>query len=82
MSEEQLLQEPKPDFFVKLQSDTEPPSRPDGGKSLVAEIDLLRQQVAQLCTAVRGLVILQSVLNQGVQQLLKRDGVGPDCGVI
>jgi hypothetical protein len=68
-------------FHVKLPSDTEPPAG-EPGKSLVQEVALLRNQVAQLCQAVRGLVQLQSVLNQGVQQLLKRDGVGVDCAVV
>ena len=81
----ELLQEPKggavADFHVKLQSDVEPPAI-DPGKSLVQEVALLQQQVAQLCQAVRGLVQLQSVLNQGVQQLLKRDGGGADCAVL
>jgi hypothetical protein len=81
----ELLKEPDggvvADFHVKLQADTQPPAG-DPGKSLVQEVALLRNQVQQLCAAVRGLVQLQSVLNQGVQQLLKRDGVGPDCGVI
>lgn len=79
MSEE-LLQEPKPDFHVKLQSDSEQPMG-DPGRSLSAEVRLMREQMAQLCQAVRGLVQLQSVLNQAVQQLLKRDG-GADFGVI
>lgn len=70
-----------PDFAVKLQSDVEPPAG-EPGKSLVAEVAALRSNVQQLCQAVRGLVQLQSVLNQGVQQLLKRDGGGPYCGTI
>jgi hypothetical protein len=52
-------------------------------EELSKEVQLLREQVAQLCAAVRGLTQLQSVLNQGVQQLLKRDGViGVDCLVL
>jgi hypothetical protein len=82
MSTEEL-KEPAivPDFHVKLQSDTEQPTG-DPGKSLTQEVALLRQQVAQLCQAVRGLVQLQSVLNTAVQQLLKRDGVIGDCAVL
>lgn len=34
------------------------------GRSLITEVELLRQQVGQLCQAVRGLVQLQSVANQ------------------
>jgi len=79
------LQEPDggalADFHVKLQSDNQPPADAPG-KSLAKEVELLRQQVQQLCAAVRGLVQLQSVLNQGVQTLLKSNSVGPDCGVI
>lgn len=70
------------DFHVKLPSDVEPPSPGDPGKSLAKEVALLREQVQQLCQAVRGLVTLQSVLNQGVQQLLRRNGGGADCVVI
>lgn len=77
MSEE-LLREPKPDFHVKLQSDTETPSMGDPGRSLSAEVRLLREQVAQLCQAVRALVQLQSVLNTGVQTLLKGNGANFD----
>ena len=82
MSTEEI-KEPQitPDFHVKLQADSEPPADAPG-KSLVAEVAALRTNVQQLCAAVRGLVQLQSVLNQGVQTLLKRDGGGPDCGVI
>jgi hypothetical protein len=85
MSKE-LLKEPDgsvvADFHVKLPSDVEQPTGAPG-KSLIREVELLRQQVSQLCQAVRGLVQLQSVLNQGVQQLLKRDGViGVDCAVL
>ena len=34
------------------------------GRSLITEVQLLRDQVQQLCIAVRGLVQLQSVANQ------------------
>jgi len=82
MSTEEIQEPPsKVNFYVKLPSDGEQPTG-DPGKSLTQEVALLRTQVAQLCHAVRGLVQLQAVLNQGVQTLLKRDGVGPDCGVI
>lgn len=73
MSEE-LLQEPKPDFHVKLQSDTETPSAMGEPRVLSQEVSLLRAQVQQLCAAVRALTQLQSILNQAVQQLLKGSG--------
>jgi hypothetical protein len=70
------------DFHVKLQADAEPPS-PGAGRSLTQEVtklqhevQLLREQLASLCAAVRGLVQLNAVLNQGVQMLVKRDGGG------
>lgn len=53
------------DFHVKLPSDTEAP-REEPGKSLVQEVALLRQHVAQLCQAIRGLVTLISVLDKKV----------------
>jgi hypothetical protein len=34
------------------------------GRSLITEVQLLREQVQQLCVAVRSLVQLQSVANQ------------------
>jgi hypothetical protein len=40
------------------------------GKSLVQEVALLREQVTQLCAAVRGLVQLQSVANQKLDKAL------------
>jgi hypothetical protein len=67
-----------PDFFVKLPSDKEPPPG-DPGKSLTKEVELLRQQVQQLCTAVRGLVQLQSVANQKLDAALKGNA---DCAVL
>jgi hypothetical protein len=77
----------KADIVVKLQSDQEPPS-PFEGKSLIREIKELQGEVAglrtsvqQLCTAVRGLVTLMSVLDKKVDAALK-GGVGADCGVI
>ena len=48
---------------IRLQSDVEPP-QPTAGKSLIEEVGLLREQVQQLCAAVRQLVKLQSVANQ------------------
>ena len=51
------------------------------GKSLIQEVTLLREQVTALCTAVRGLVQLQSVANQKLDVALK-GGFGADCGVI
>ena len=88
----ELLKEPDggvvADFHVKLQSDTEAPSG-DPGRSLVQEVtklqqevQLLREQLASLCAAVRGLVQLQTVLNQGVQMLVKSNGIGVDFTVL
>lgn len=51
------------------------------GKSLITEVELLRQQVGQLCQAVRGLVQLISVLDKKVDTVLK-GGYGADCGVL
>jgi hypothetical protein len=76
MTEEQIV----PDFEVRLPSDTEPPMG-DPGKSLVAEVTALRTNVQQLCTAVRGLVTLLSVLDKKVDTALK-GGVGADFGVL
>jgi hypothetical protein len=59
-----------PDFFVKLPSDKEQTAS-EPGKSLVQEVELLRQQVQQLCAAVRGLVQLQSVANQKLDAVIK-----------
>ena len=87
----ELIKEPDgvvADFHVKLQSDSETPSG-DPGRSLFGEVRKLQEEVAslrsnvaQLCVALKTLVQLQSVLNQGVQQLVKRDGVGSDCAVV
>jgi len=49
------------------------------GKSLVQEVALLREQVTQLCAAVRGLVQLQSVANQKLDVALKGNA---DCAVL
>jgi len=57
----------KPDFFVKLPSDKEPPS-PVGGRSLFSEITRLSDRVDALCQAVLSLVDLQSELNQKVDR--------------
>ena len=83
MSEE-LFKEPDrvvADFHVKLQSDGQPSPSGDSGKSLIKEVELLRQQVQQLCAAVRGLVQLQSVANQKLDAALK-GGVGADFAVL
>lgn len=70
----EILKEPDggvvADFHVKLQSDTEPQPG-DPGKSLVAEVAALRTNVQQLCTAVRGLVTLLSVLDKKVDVAIK-----------
>ena len=77
----------KADIVVKLQSDEEPPPLSEG-KSLIREIEKLQGEVAglrsnvqQLCTAVRGLVTLQSVMDKKLDNALK-GGVSADCGVI
>jgi hypothetical protein len=67
-------------FHVKLPSDTEPPAG-EHGKSLVQEVALLRNQVAQLCQAVRGLLTLISVLDKKVDTALK-GGPGADFAVL
>jgi hypothetical protein len=80
----ELLKEPDggvvADFHVKLQADVEPPAG-DPGKSLVQEVALLRNQVQQLCAAVRGLVTLISVLDKKVDTALK-GGPGADFAVL
>jgi hypothetical protein len=67
-------------FHVKLQSDSEPSPMGGPGKSLIQEVQLLREQVQQLTQAVRGLVHLQSVANQKLDGALK--GGGADCAVL
>jgi len=78
----ELLKEPDggvvADFHVKLQSDNQPPADAPG-KSLAKEVELLRQQVQQLCAAVRGLVQLQSVANQKLDAVIKGNA---DCAVL
>jgi len=51
------------------------------GKSLIREVELLREQVQDLCKAVRGLVQLQSVANQKLDAALK-GGVGADFALL
>jgi hypothetical protein len=53
-----------------LPSTEERASMVDAGRSLSAEVRLLREQIAQLCQAVRGLVQLQSVANQKLDSAL------------
>ena len=65
---------------VRLQSDVQPQSV-DAGKSLIQEVELLRQQVQQLCQAVRGLVRLQAVMDRKLDAALK-GGVGCDVAVL
>ena len=64
---------------VRLQSDTEQQSEDDPGKSLIQEIAILRQQVQQLCQAVRSLVQLQSVANQKLDAVIRGNA---DCAVL
>lgn len=86
----ELLKEPDggvvPDFHVKLQSDTEQPTG-DPGKSLTQEVAALREehkkltgQIAQLCSAVRALVQMQSVLERAVKSI--SENPRPDFGVL
>ena len=53
----------------------------DSEKSLIAEVETLREQVQRLCMAVRQLVQLQSVANLKLDAALK-GGVGADCAVL
>ena len=60
----------------------------DPGRSLIgevngltAEITLMREQLAKLCEATRGLVTLMSVLDKKVDTAL-RGGPGVDCAVL
>lgn len=75
-----MVEEIIPDFEVRLQSDTEPQPTPTG-KSLIAEVQLLREQVQQLTQVVRGLAQLQSVANQKLDAALK-GGHGADFAVL
>jgi hypothetical protein len=72
--------EVKPDFHVRLQSDGVEPTANEP-RVLSSEVVKLREQVAQLCQAVRGLVTLISVLDKKVDTALK-GGNRPDFGVI
>jgi hypothetical protein len=58
---------------------TKPVLESSPGKSLLQEVALLREQVTQLCAAVRGLVQLQSVANQKLDAALKGNA---DCAVM
>jgi len=53
----------------------------DPGKSLIKEVETLREQVQQLCAAVRQLVQLQSLANQKLDAALK-GGIGADFAVM
>lgn len=90
MNNSELFQEPevKADFHVTLPSDTEAKPVGDPGRSLIQEVtklqhevQLLREQLASLCQAVRGLVQLQAVLNQAVKAKLD-GGKSADCEAI
>lgn len=68
-------------------SPTDVASMGDAGRSLFAEVRLLREehtklttQIASLCTAVRALVQMQSVLERSVKSL--SDSPRADFGVI
>lgn len=58
------MEELKPDFEVKLQSDAEPTGYTAEPRIISQEVQLLRQQVADLCRAVQALVKLQAIANQ------------------
>jgi hypothetical protein len=60
---------------------TKPVLETSPGKSLIQEVQLLREQVADLCKATRGLVTLISVLDKKVDTALK-GGVGADFAVL
>jgi len=49
------------------------------GKCLIQEVQTLREQIQQLCQAVRQLVQLQSVANQKLDHALKGNA---DCAVL
>ncbi len=51
------------------------------GKSLLREVELLREQIQQLCSATRSLVQLQSVMDKKLDVALK-GGVGADFAVV
>lgn len=53
----------------------------DPGRSLIQEIDRLREQQAELTKAVRALCTLMSVLDKKVDTALK-GGVGADFAVL
>jgi hypothetical protein len=77
MSEQQTEQE-----FWKLKKGKATQDHPiDGGKSLIQEVELLREQVTALCAAVRGLVTLIAVLDKKVDTALK-GGIGADFAVM
>jgi len=58
------------DFWRLKKGKANPTEAGDGGKSLIREIELLREQVTALCAAVRQLVQLQSVANQKLDAAL------------
>lgn len=58
------MEELKPDFEVKLQSDVEPTGYNTEPRVISQEVALLRGQVADLCKAVQALVKLQAIANQ------------------
>jgi uncharacterized protein (UPF0335 family) len=74
------------DFHAKVQSDTERQWSSDPSKSFIkeieklqAEITTLRDNVQQLCQAVRGLVQLQAIANQKLDSAIKGNA---DCAVL
>jgi hypothetical protein len=60
---------------------TQPALETAPGKSLIQEVTLMREQVQQLCGAVRALVTLQSVMDKKLDTVLK-GGPGADFAVL
>ena len=59
------------DFKVIFPSDVDPQPVGDPGRSLFAEVQSLKQQVADLCNAIRALVSLQKEANQKVDGMIE-----------
>jgi hypothetical protein len=74
------MSEPEKDAkFWSLRKHKEENLTGDPGRSLTQEVAALREQVQQLCAAVRQLVQLQSVANQKLDAALKGNA---DCSVL
>jgi len=64
------VQPTEQDFWRLKKGKATPAEAGDTGKSLIREVELLREQVSRLTEAVRGLVQLQSVANQKLDAAL------------